>query len=266
MKKMMKRVLFFILCITMSIALVACGDKKSTKLVKDGDWLTPAQMLAKYKEENKKVSVVKMTYKFSDDDGIRYIGYMSFVMFNECAPISTANFVKLAKNGFYDNLTITRIVSSDLIQGGDPEKTTLSEKKSKQSTIKGEFEDNDVFNNLSHRRGVISMARSDEYNTASSQFFIVQNTFTSADSYYAGFGFLLEELKDNKESFTYDERKNTKDEDGNLVLYDYDCLDKITSLSVVNDANDGAPVQRVEILKAEVLEENIEINSSNYIK
>ena len=262
----MKKILLFILTIAMCISLVACGDKKSTKLVKDGDWLTPAQMLAEYKKDNKKVSVVKMTYKFSDDDGLRYIGYMTFVTFNELAPISTTNFVKLAKNGFYDNLTITRIVTSDLIQGGDPEKTTLSEKKSKQSTIKGEFEDNDVYNNLSHRRGVISMARTDEYNSASSQFFIVQNTFTSADSYYAGFGFLLEELKSDKSSYTYTERKNTKDEDGNIVLYDYDCLDKITSLSIENDANDGAPIQRVEILKAELVEENIEVNSSNYIK
>ena len=262
----MKKILFFILCITMSIALVACGEKKSTKLVKDGDWLTPAQMLAEYKKENKKVSTVKMTYKFSDDDGIRYIGYMSFVMFNECAPISTANFVKLTKNNFYDNLTITRVVTSDLIQGGDNEKTTLSESKPKQSKIKGEFEDNDVYNNLSHRRGVISMARSDEYDSASSQFFIVQNTFTSADGYYAGFGFLLEELKENKESYPTVERHNTKTTDGEIVLYDYDCLDKITSLSIENDANDGAPIQRVEILKAEVLEENIEINSSNYIK
>lgn len=266
MKKMMKRVLFFILCITMSIALVACGDKKSTKLVKDGDWLTPAQMIAKYKEENKKVSVVKMTYKFSDDDGIKYIGYMTFVLFNDLAPISTKNFVKLAKNDFYDSLTITRIVSSDLIQGGDPEKTILSENKPKQSTIKGEFEDNKVYNNLSHRRGVISMARTDVYDSASSQFFIVQNTFTSADGYYAGFGFLLEELKENKESYTLVERNNTKTEDGEIVLYDYDCLDKITSLKVENDANDGAPVQRVVILDAEVLEDNVEINSSNYIK
>lgn len=262
----MKKILLFILTIAMCITLVACGDKKTTKLVKDGDWLTPAQMLAEYKKDNKKVSVVKMTYKFSDDDGIRYIGYMSFVTFNELAPISTTNFTKLAKSGFYDNLTITRIVTSDLIQGGDPEKTTLSEKKPKQSTIKGEFEDNKVFNNLSHRRGVISMARADEYNTASSQFFIVQNTFTSADSYYAGFGFLLEELKSDKSSYSYSERQNTKDEDGNIVLYDYDCLDKITGLSIENDANDGAPIQRVEILKAELLEDNIEINTSKYIK
>ena len=82
----------------------------------------------------------------------------------------------------------------------------------------------------------------------------------------SGFGFLLEELKSDKSSYTYTERKNTFDEDGNIILYDYDCLDKITSLSIENDANDGAPIQRVEILQAVVLEENIEVNSSKYIK
>ena len=194
----MKKILFFIMTIALSLTLFACGkDDKTTKLVKDGEWVTPAQLLAKYKEENKKVSVVKMTFKFSDDDGIKFIGYMSFVLFSDLAPISCNNFVKLTKNDFYDNLTITRVVTTDLIQGGDPEKTTLSETKDKQSTIKGEFEDNKVYNNLSHRRGVLSMARADEYNTASSQFFIVQNTFTSADSYYAAFGWLLEELDES---------------------------------------------------------------------
>lgn len=264
----MKKILFFILTIVMCITLAACGKKsdKTTKLVNEKDWVTPGELLAQYKEDNKKISIVKMTYRFKDDDGKKYMGYMTFVMFNELAPISTSNFVKLADNGFYNNLTITRIVSTDLIQGGDPEKTTLSEKKPKQSTIKGEFEENNVYNNLSHRRGVISMARANEYDTASSQFFIVQNTFTSADSDYAAFGWLLEELKEDGSSYTVEERNNTKTEDGYIVLYDYDCLDKITGLNVKNDANDGEPVQLVEIVEATVPEKNINIADSKYIK
>jgi len=266
----MKKILFFILTFAMCLSLVACGKKsdKTTKLVKDSDWVTPGVLLSQYKEENKKVSIVKMTYRFKDDDGLKYIGYMTFVTFNDLAPISCANFVKLAgePNNFYDNLTITRVVTTDLIQGGDPEKTTLSTKKDSQSTIKGEFEENKVFNNLSHRRGVISMARANDYNSASSQFFIVANTFTSADSDYAAFGWLLEELKEGKVSYTYEERNNTMTEDGYKVLYDYDCLDKICSLNIKNDANDGEPVQLVEIVKAEVLEKDVNILDSKYIK
>lgn len=265
----MKKLLFFILTIAMSLTLAACGskDKKTTKLVKDGDWKTPGELLSQYKEENKQVSIVKMTYKFKDDDGLKFIGYMTFVTFNETAPISCTNFVKLADSKFYDNLTITRIVTTDLIQGGDPEKKTTTETKPKQSTIKGEFEENKVFNNLSHRRGVISMARADDYNSASTQFFIVGNTFTgAADSNYAAFGWLLEELKDGKVSYTQEERNNTMTEDGYKVLYDYDCLDKIMSLNVQNNANDGAPVQTVEIVEARVLEDKVKITESKYIR
>ena len=263
----MKKILFFILTIAMSFTLMACGKKnnKTTRLVNEKDWVTPGTLLAQYKEENKKVSVVKMTYRFKDDDGIKYMGYMSFVMFNDLAPISTTNFVKLADNGFYDNLTITRVVTTDLIQGGDPEKTTTSTKKAKQSTIKGEFEENKVYNNLSHRRGVISMARTDVYDSASSQFFIVQNTFTSADSNYAAFGWLLEELKEDKSSYSVEERTNTM-VDGYKILYDYDCLDKICSLSIQNNTTDGEPVQLVEIVEATVAEKNINISDSKYIK
>lgn len=264
----MKKILFFILTIAMCITLAACGKKtdKTTRLVNEKDWVTPGMLLAEYKEKDKKISIVKMTYRFKDDDGKKYMGYMTFVMFNDLAPISTANFVKLADNGFYNNLTITRVVTTDLIQGGDPEKTTLSDKKAKQSTIKGEFEENDVYNNLSHRRGVISMARTDVYDSASSQFFIVQNTFTSADSNYAAFGWLLEELKADGSSYTTEERNNTKTDDGYIVLYDYDCLDKICSLNIMNDASDGAPVQLVEIVEASVAEKNINISTSQYIK
>ena len=111
------------------------------------------------------------------------------------------------------------------------------------------------------------MARADDYNSASTQFFIVGNTFTgAADSNYAAFGWLLEELKDGKVSYTQEERNNTMTEDGYKVLYDYDCLDKIMSLNVQNNANDGAPVQTVEIVEARVLEDKVKITESKYIR
>ena len=229
----MKKVLFFILTLAMSLSLFACGkkDEKTTDLVKDKDWKTPAALIKEYEEdEAKKVTTVKMVYDFKDDDGLAYRGYMTFVLFNDLAPITVDNFVKLTKKGFYDYLTITRLVTGTTIQGGDPEKTTSkekAEKKEEASTIKGEFENNEVFNNLSHRRGVISMARvQDQNDSASSQFFVVTGTFTTCDGDYAAFGYLLEEKNADGSTLTYEQRNYTK-EDGKIVLYYYDCLDKI---------------------------------------
>ena len=256
----MKKILFFILTLAMSVSLFACGKKndKTTDLVKDKDWLTPAALIKEYEADStKKVSTVRIVYDFKDDDGLYYRGYMTFVLFNDLAPITVANFVKLADNGFYNNLTITRVVSDTTIQGGDPEKTTEKNKKDKANTIKGEFENNEVFNNLSHRRGVISMARvASDNDSASSQFFIVTNNFTSCDGDYAAFGFLLEEKNADGSTLTDTQRYYTK-EDGKVVLYDYDCLDKISDLDIENDTSDGAPTQTVQITSVTVLKQDV---------
>lgn len=258
----MKKVLFFILALAMSLTLFACGkkDDKTTDLVKDKDWMTPAALVRDYEEhEEKKVSLVKMVYDFKDDDGLAYRGYMTFVLFNDLAPITVDNFVKLASKGFYDNLTITRVVTDTTIQGGDPEKTTLKEKKDSASKIKGEFENNEVFNNLSHRRGVISMARvSGDNDSASSQFFIVTGNFTTCDGDYAAFGYLLEEKNADGTDLSYEQRYYSK-EDGRIVLYDYACLDKICKLDIENDTKDGAPTQTVEIKEVKVIKEKVSI-------
>lgn len=250
----MKKILFFILSLFMSLTLVACGkdSDKTTDLVKDKDWMEPGYLIKDYEEHTeKKVYTVKFQFDFKDDDGKNYRGYMTFVLFYDLAPITVDNFVKLTDKGFYDNLTISRIVTDTTIQGGDPKKTTEKSPKDEVGTIKGEFENNEIFNNLSHRRGVISMAKVPEQNdSASSQFFIVTNNFTTCDGDYAAFGWLLEE-KINGNSLTEEQRYYTK-EDGKTVLYDYDCLDKISSLDIENDTKDGEPIQTVAITKAEV--------------
>ncbi len=105
------------------------------------------------------------------------------------APITAANFVKLAKEGFYDGLTFHRIVEGWLMQGGDPEGTGLG---GAENTIVGEFADNGHENELSHTAGAISMARGEDYNSASSQFFIVQEDNTEWDGHYAVFGYVTE--------------------------------------------------------------------------
>lgn len=102
----------------------------------------------------------------------------------DTAPISVTNFVNLAKKGFYDGLTFHRIIDGFMIQGGDPSGDGTG---GSDETIKGEFSDNGVENNISHVRGTISMARSSENDSASSQFFIVQSDSTYLDGQYAGF-------------------------------------------------------------------------------
>lgn len=105
----------------------------------------------------------------------------------EAAPLTVANFVSLAEEGFYDGLTFHRIIDGFMIQGGDPLGNGTG---GSDETIKGEFSSNGVDNPISHERGVISMARSNDPDSASSQFFIVQADSTYLDGEYAGFGYV----------------------------------------------------------------------------
>ncbi|MBO4637869.1 MAG: peptidylprolyl isomerase [Clostridiales bacterium] len=107
----------------------------------------------------------------------------------DTAPISVTNFINLANSGFYNGLTFHRIMDGFMIQGGDPEGTGRG---GSDQTILGEFTANGYPNNISHERGVISMARSNSYNSASSQFFIVQTNSPSLDGQYAAFGHVTE--------------------------------------------------------------------------
>ena len=103
----------------------------------------------------------------------------------DTAPITVTNFVKLADSEFYDDLTFHRVISGFMIQGGDPNGNGTG---GSDETIKGEFSDNGVENNISHERGVISMARATDYDSASSQFFIMHADATYLDGQYAAFG------------------------------------------------------------------------------
>ena len=107
----------------------------------------------------------------------------------EAAPITCANFEKLVSEGFYDGLIFHRVISGFMIQGGDPTGTGMG---GSDETIKGEFRVNGVKNPLSHKRGVISMARSQRYNSASSQFFICHADADFLDGQYAAFGEVVE--------------------------------------------------------------------------
>ncbi len=107
------------------------------------------------------------------------------VLSNKDTPITIANFKELVSEKFYDGLIFHRVIKDFMIQGGDPEGTGMG---GSAKTIKGEFSLNGVTNSLSHTKGVISMARSSEYNSASSQFFICHADATYLDGSYAAFG------------------------------------------------------------------------------
>lgn len=116
---------------------------------------------------------------------VKDYGEIEFALLPDIAPITVENFTKLAKSGFYNGLTFHRIMEGFMIQGGDPLGNGTGGNDEK---IKGEFTANGVNNNLSHVRGVMSMARSQDFDSASSQFFIVQDDSTFLDGQYAGFG------------------------------------------------------------------------------
>ena len=114
---------------------------------------------------------------------------MTGELYPELAPNTVNNFIALANSGFYDGLIFHRVIPGFMIQGGDPEGTGRG---GSDETIKGEFSENGVENNISHERGVISMARSSDPDSASSQFFIVQSDSTYLDGQYAAFGHVTE--------------------------------------------------------------------------
>lgn len=108
------------------------------------------------------------------------------------APITCANFEKLVNEGFYNGLTFHRVVDNFMAQGGDPEGTGMGGSK---DTIKGEFKNNGVNNELSHQRGVVSMARSSDPDSASSQFFICYGDCSFLDGDYAAFANVTEGME-----------------------------------------------------------------------
>ena len=116
-------------------------------------------------------------------------GTIKAELYGNTAPITVENFVKLAKEGFYDGLTFHRIISGFMIQGGDPNGNGTG---GSSQTIKGEFSANGVENPLKHTRGVLSMARSSMPDSASSQFFIMHQDASHLDGQYAAFGMVTE--------------------------------------------------------------------------
>lgn len=180
------------LCIAGGIFL-AIRPSNTTPSAGDGD--TPASETESTDDSANATytpAALDETLTYYADIEIADYGTVTVQLDQASAPVTAANFVALAQSGFYNGLTFHRIIEGALMQGGDPNGDGTG---GSENTIIGEFSDNGYENNLSHTRGAISMARSsDDYNSASSQFFIVQEDSTFYDGQYAVFGYVTEGL------------------------------------------------------------------------
>lgn len=132
------------------------------------------------------------TLTYYADIQIKDYGTVTIKLDQKTAPVSAANFVALANDGFYDGLTFHRIIKDFMMQGGDPNGNGTG---GSENNIVGEFSENGHKNDLSHTRGAVSMARSSDNNSASSQFFIVHKDSTYLDGQYAVFGYVTEGME-----------------------------------------------------------------------
>ena len=138
-------------------------------------------------------------------------GKMTLELYPEKAPITVENFERLANEGFYDGLIFHRVIQGFMIQGGDPEGTGCG---GPGYCIKGEFAANGVQNDLKHTRGVISMARAMDPDSAGSQFFIMHENAPHLDGQYAAFGKMTDGFE------TLDEIATTKTGWGDRPVFD----------------------------------------------
>ena len=162
----MKKVLLFVTVLVLVMALVLCvafagyGGKKEAKA-----------------SEASAVAYVQID--------IENYGTIVAELYGDVAPITVENFLKLVNEGFYDGLTFHRVISGFMIQGGDPNGNGTG---GSGEAIKGEFAQNGIENNIKHVRGTLSMARTNDPNSATSQFFIMHKDAPHLDGGYAAFG------------------------------------------------------------------------------
>lgn len=171
--------LFVILC----LGVVGCGKEPREEQLLGID----------YKQSGNEVSL--KAYDTKNPVVAMYVkGYGSIVMelYPDIAPNTVNNFISLVKSGFYDNNSFHRLVTGFVLQGGDPEGNGTGDPG---YSIKGEFSENGFDNNLKHEKWILSMARSKEFDSAGSQFFIMLGDAPSLDGNYASFGKVIDGKK-----------------------------------------------------------------------
>ena len=181
----MKKILLTVLLVLSLLSLMSCGktNSSSTSINENNNQTASKEVLKETNANNNNQSRGNNTVNV--EISVKDYGVIKLAIYKNIAPITADNFINLVKSGFYDGLTFHRIIKGFMIQGGDPlgNGTGGSEQK-----IKGEFASNGILNTLSHKRGVISMARSNHPDSASSQFFIMHEDGDFLDGSYAAFG------------------------------------------------------------------------------
>ena len=178
-------------------------------------------------KENEVIEYLEGKYNIEID--VKDYGIIKLELDADTAPITVTNFIKLVNENFYDGLTFHRIMDGFMIQGGDPDHSGGG---GSPDTITGEFASNGIENSISHTRGVISMARTDDPNSASSQFFIVHEDSTFLDGNYAAFGHVTEGIEVVDKIAT---SIKVEDENG-TVLFENQPV--INSIKVIEESNE----------------------------
>lgn len=187
MKKFYQTVLFTVLI----AILAACGKETAENKEQESN--------ANYAEEVTENPIVTITMENDKKIVIE--------LEPKTAPNTVANFISLVEDGFYDGLIFHRVIPGFMIQGGDPDSTGMG---GPDYAIKGEFTSNGFENTLTHERGVISMARSQDPDSAGSQFFIMTEQATHLDGDYAAFGKVTEGMETVDEIVAADRGNNDK--------------------------------------------------------
>lgn len=181
--KYIKKIIGMITIVSMMVLLSACGTKENAS---NGE-VSQGEQEIQPSETTQTDELLSGLHHATIE--IQDYGTISVELDADKAPISVTNFLKLAQEGFYDGLTFHRIIEGFMMQGGDG---ALANPVRECETIKGEFQENGWENDIAHKRGVISMARTPEMDSASSQFFIMHQDSPHLDGKYAAFGWVTE--------------------------------------------------------------------------
>ncbi len=210
--KKLRKLSGILLAAVLVMSLIGCGEKTESgstvaderAVTKEEDKSTSeAENAAKQEDTTEQENVAKQEDTTEQENTqepvgvhhavitVKEYGTIKVELDGDTAPITVTNFMNLANEGFYNGLTFHRIIDGFMIQGGDPLGNGTG---GSDQTIKGEFAENGVENNISHKKGVISMARAQDPDSASSQFFIMVEDCDYLDGQYAAFGRVTEGL------------------------------------------------------------------------